>query len=239
MDETFIQEIASLATPEVKTLNGFDFIFGPKGIDQVKFPVPGLVKVFSLSQLVSFIKQADTGVPLIVNIESEVSVSVFEKKINLNGLRTSVASADFSKIVETFPFGSRLSQEDFIIKLMTMFVKNYERDELIKLVGAVRAEKVQTSEDDGISQVAQVKQGVVLTEDRRVENIWLLQPYKTFPEVTQPTVRHMLRLHQRGDELPQFALYDCDGGRWRVDATLEVRKYLQEQLADFSFVTVL
>lgn len=235
MNEMFIREIAKMAAPVREKIGGFEF----SGDKQIKLPLPSEVKVFSLTQLVSFIKMSKTDAPLIVNIKDEAHVEVFEKGLNVNGQRTDVAEANFSEMVDTFPFDQKMSQEDFAIKLMTMFVKDAERDELIKTVQSVRAEKVKTSDDDGISQTIATKAGVHLQAEKRVELVWNLKPFKTFPECEQPVVPHILRLHQRGDEMPLFALYDCDGGRWRVDATLAVRKYLQENLSTLANVAVL
>ena len=240
IDEKAIEKLSDFLSSKVIEQDGYRFHLSKGGVQSFVFPTADVVKVFSLTQIVTYLKSvADPAIQVVVNITGEDSVEVFKKKINLNGKNSKVMSADFSEICETFPCGSKMSQEDFVIALMTSFVKNTERDELIKVVSSVRAEKVQTSDDDGVSQVAQTKAGVTLVKEKKIENIWMLQPFKTFPEIEQPTVPYMLRLHQRGDEMPTFALYDCDGGRWRVATTVDVREYLMTKLMGLDHVTVL
>lgn len=240
IDQYAMEKLGEFVSSKVERVNDRAFHVSKMGAAAVQFPTPKRVDVFSLTQIVTYLKTvSDPGVPLVLNVVREDKVEVFEKKLNANGQRSDVLAADFSEICETFPCEQKMSQEDFIIKLMTMFVKNPERDGLIKTVASVRAEKVQTSDDDGVSQVAQTKAGVMLTTEKKIENIWMLQPFKTFPEIEQPTVPYMLRLHQRGDEMPTFALYDCDGGRWKVSTTVDVREYLVKELGDVKHVAVL
>ena len=218
--------------PEFITeVDGVQFHVNSKGASAVKFPEPDQMDVFSLSQLVELIKNCHSQYDgLIVNIDDFDVVSVVEKEFNNNGKRATVAVADFSEVFDKFPFGQQLSQEDFIIKLMTQFEKDGNRNELIKTVLSIKSEKVSTSDDDGYSQVAAVKAGVHLQAEKKVENLWSLVTYRTFPEVEQPTIPYILRLHQRDSEMPKFALYPCDGGKWKVDLTLRIREWLSTRL---------
>lgn len=227
-----IEKIEEMANGEfVEEIKGTQFHVNSKGASAVKFPEAEQVDVFSVSQLVELIKNCHSQYKgLIVNVDDFDIVSVVEKEFNNNGKRATVAVADFSEVFDKFPFGQQLSQEDFIIKLMTQFEKDGNRSELIKTVLSIKSEKIQTSDDDGYSQVAAVKAGVHLQAEKKVENLWSLKTFRTFPEVEQPTIPYILRLHQRDSEMPKFALYPCDGGKWKVDLTLAIRSWLENRL---------
>lgn len=215
----------------VENIEETHFHVNSKGATVVKFPEPDQIDVFSLSQLVSMVSHCHAQYDgLLVNIDDFDVVSVVEKEFNNNGKRATVAVADFSEVFEKFPFGQQLSQEDFIIKLMTQFEKDGNRSELIKTVLSIKSEKVSTSDDDGYSQVAAVKAGVHLQAEKKLENYWTLKTFRTFPEVEQPTIPYVLRLHQRESEMPKFALYPCDGGKWKIDLTLTIREWLSNRL---------
>lgn len=235
LDGSAVDKIAELATAgdHIKIVEGREFHVNSKGAVAVEFPRHSADEVFSISQVVSWIKNyllTFSGLHLIVNVSSPDHVEVWDSEYNRNLEREALCESDFSGVYDKFPFGTQLSQEDFIIKLQTLFVATDARAQLMKTVAAVRAERVQMSDDDGVSQVAATRAGVVLTNKETIDNLWTLQTFQTFPEVEQPKIPYILRLHQREDELPKFALYPCDGGRWKVDSTIAVRAWLQEAL---------
>lgn len=233
-----IQKIKEMSQSEVVEVEGMSFHKTSSGLSAIRFPAVPTLEVFSLTQLVSFVKawfleEASegkmTGSPLIINVDSPDRVTV-RSQIRPDLSRDTIAEASMEEIHETFPFGTKLSQEDFVIKLMTQFADDEERTAIAQTVSTVRAEKIQEGADDGVSQVVSSKAGVHLTSQKEVKKFWRLKTYKTFPEVEQPTIPYMLRLHQRAEELPQFALYVCDGGKWKIDTTLAVREWLTNQL---------
>ncbi|MEG2294316.1 MAG: hypothetical protein RR936_08180 [Carnobacterium sp.] len=50
-----------------------------------------------------------------------------------------------------------------------------------------------------------------------------MQPYRTFLEVPQPESAFIFRLDDEG----RCALFEADGGLWKNEAILNVRKYLE------------
>ena len=85
-----------------------------------------------------------------------------------------------------------------------------------------------SSVDNGISQEVSVRTGAVLKEQQTVQPIVRLQPYRTFLEVEQPASDFLLRLDKEG----RPALYEADGGAWKLEAKRSIAAYLGEQLAD-------
>lgn len=244
--EEAIQKIMDLGY-KVEEIEGCAFHVSPAGATLLKYPTTPSMKSFSLDNLINFIKTDPLGddEKLVVNIVSHQDVQVESEGLNPNKARDLAAEASMKNIYgQDFPFGRQMKQEEFIINVMTKFVQDAETVKLLKLVSSISQREAKVSDDDGYSQTATVKSGVALVSELKVQNLWKLKTYKTFPEVEQPIIPYVLRLHGGvGD--PQFALYDCDGGSWKIEAVKNVRNYLaaklKEQLPDglYERVTVL
>ena len=85
-----------------------------------------------------------------------------------------------------------------------------------------------SSVDNGISQEVSVRTGAVLKEQKTVQPIVHLQPYRTFLEVEQPASDFLLRLDKEG----RPALDEAGGGAWKLEAKRNIAAYLGEKLAD-------
>ena len=82
--------------------------------------------------------------------------------------------------------------------------------------------------DNGVTQEVSVRRGVALKEQQTVQPIVHLQPYRTFLEVVQPASDFLLRIDKDGHP----ALYEADGGAWKLEAKRSIAAYLGGQLAD-------
>lgn len=67
-----------------------------------------------------------------------------------------------------------------------------------------------------------------MKEGKGVKPIVKLKPYRTFSEVEQPESEFLVRLSDGG----RVALYEADGGAWKLQARRNVADYLKENLAD-------
>jgi hypothetical protein len=57
-----------------------------------------------------------------------------------------------------------------------------------------------------------------------------LAPYRTFREVEQPRSEFLFRLRNKApDNLPECALFEADGGRWKLDAMLTIKEWLKDR----------
>ncbi len=235
-----VEAIANL-TKETKgvvtEIRGQQFVVGHSSATPINFQTPETLEAFSLSQIVSFAKLRTKGQgpfpPLMINVKDPQNVDLQHQFLGENKELVTIASADFSKVAVDFPFEKQLSQEEFIINLQTKFVLDATLEELLRVVSSVKAERTSTSEDDGYSQVASTKAGIVLTNKTEIKNLWNLKTYKTFPEIDQPVIPYILRLHDQGqDRLPKFALYSCDGGQWKVKVTKDIKSFLVNALLE-------
>jgi hypothetical protein len=138
------------------------------------------------------------------------------------------------KLTETaqLPLEKFLSQDEFIIALLSCCVQNEDRDYIAKLAGNATAEKISTAQDDGVSQTVGTRTGSHLQTQETVKNIVKLQLYRTFREVEQPESRFLFRLKQSGDNMPLFAFFQADGGAWKLTAVENIARYLRTKIPD-------
>ena len=122
-----------------------------------------------------------------------------------------------------------MEQEDFILEVMGKTVNDSEteKENLLKVAGLVKSEKVKTATDDGVTQTLTVKNGAFV-ERETIKNPILLRPYRTFPEVEQPLGIFNFRAHQKSDEVPRFSLNDADGGAWKLTAINNIKSFFKE-----------
>jgi hypothetical protein len=137
-------------------------------------------------------------------------------------------------LVMAYPAKPKLNQyiplEDAIINLQTAFVDTDQRAGLLRVLGNVTDEKVNSFKDDGISQSVTAKKGLSLAETVAVPNPLLLSPYRTFVEVEQPASLFVIRLKENNGQPPYVMLAEADGGAWQNEATKNIAEYLNDHL---------
>ena len=163
----------------------------------------------------------------------------------------------------SYPWGSFQEIEQFIIGLQSRFIQDDTTQSILQFVGNVRDEKVNTSQDDGISQTVTAKVGIARVAEAVVPNPVELRPFRTFPEIEQPKSKFVFRMRsgepfellrpfrtfpeieqpkskvfriRSGEPVPICALFEADGGRWKVDAIASIREYLKTALPSVTIV---
>ena len=130
--------------------------------------------------------------------------------------------------VPSISINQSISQERAVVELQSLYAVTPDRDYLLSLLSRIDVNQGVSSVDNGISQEVSVRTGAVLKEQQTVQPIVRLQPYRTFLEVEQPASDFLLRLDKEG----RPALYEADGGAWKLEAKRNIAAYLGEQLAD-------
>lgn len=130
--------------------------------------------------------------------------------------------------VPSISINQSISQERAVVELQSLYAITPDRDYLLSLLSRIDVNQGVSSVDNGISQEVSVRTGAVLKEQQTVQPIVRLQPYRTFLEVEQPASDFLLRLDKEGHP----ALYEADGGAWKLEAKRNIAAYLGEQLAD-------
>ena len=138
-------------------------------------------------------------------------------------------------VVPPLRLGKFMGQEEFVIHLLACYEPAADREAVFKVVGNLTAELVRTVEDDGVTQRATGRAGITRLAEVEIPNPVMLRPFRTFIEVEQPTSPFVLRL-RGGDEsgAPNCALFECDGGQWRLDAIQGVKTWLTDELTGVS-----
>lgn len=131
-----------------------------------------------------------------------------------------------------FVFGRYYDLETFNVALQSLFVDDNDRANVLKVIGGVKEEKVGEYSDDGVSQTVVAKAGIARVSDVRVPNPVTLRPYRTFAEVEQPASPFVLRMKRVEDDMPECALYEADGGKWKLTAIENIAKYLRIKVAE-------
>lgn len=118
--------------------------------------------------------------------------------------------------------------ENAVIELRSCFEPTEDLDYLLELLASINRDDGVKTEDNGVSQVVTVTQGVHIKDFQRVKPRVTLAPYRTFTEVRQPASEFILRL----DDEQRVGLIGADGGRWRLAAKEAICGLFEEALAE-------
>ena len=215
--------------------------FSVKQLYPVKEIEPKPLELNFLDSLVTYLKSNidysfDKNNKLIIEITSPMEIALHTELIgDFNQRFTPVVCA---ALVNPFPWGKFISTEEFIIMAQSRFSETEDLAKIRQIVGNVKSEEVMQFSDDGVSQQVTAKSGVA-----RVENVVIpprvkLAPYRTFIEIEQPESEFVFRA-RKSDGLPLFALFEADGGAWRIEAMKRIKAYLEEQLKEIENVVIL
>ena len=130
--------------------------------------------------------------------------------------------------VPSITYGRAMVAERAVIELQSLYEATGDRDYLLALLSHIDTSQGVSTMDNGVTQEVSVRRGVALKEQQTVQPIVHLQPYRTFLEVAQPASDFLLRVDNGGCP----ALYEADGGAWKLEAKRNIAGYLSAQLAD-------
>lgn len=217
-----LQYIASLANTKIENVDGQEFSTQP--LHLIKQATPECLNVRNLSGFVDYLKSNFDGpVELMIQVTSPTEVRAFTS-FNRDFERNVLIHAN--ALLPDFDFGHWYDTESFNIKLQSVFVSNEDRDIMLKVVGNIKEEQVRSTGDDGVSQLVTAKSGVATVGDVKVPNPVKLAPYRTFVEIEQPSSDFVFRMKDG----PRCALFEADGGAWKLQAMQNIKNYLQKEL---------
>lgn len=226
IDAEFVQKIAELAETQVITVD--DKEYASKPIYNPPAPYEPLAKplgVSTLSGLVSYCRSfVPAGMDHVLHVRSHCEVAVASKIQGVNREREVLIVATAS--IPSFKYGSWLPHSEFMVAIQAQFQDYGDRGKVAKVVGTIREEAAKTSVDDGVTQKVTASAGIALAQEVALPNPVILKPYRTFSEVDQPPSQFVLRV-QAGNGLPNVALFEADGGKWKLEAIQNVREYLE------------
>lgn len=227
-----IERLAKAETQAVVEVEGKKFLGGKEVRPDQYFAQ--LIQMNDLASFANIIKaeQKKFSTPLCVSIDTEISArcyTILDDKLERQMPYSVIA------ILPSFKVGDWYDYEQFIIGVRSKFVANEDRDNLIKLVAGVVHCDEQKLEDNGVTQSVSIKSGTKLQAQAEVKSIVKLKPYRTFIECEQPESEFLFRISNNGT---RYGLFEADGGKWRLQAKLNVKKHLDELLKDTGVITL-
>ena len=151
-----------------------------------------------------------------------------------------------------FAFGKYYDQESFIINVQAKFIGSKaplpiqddygenvrvqydlnDKENVLKFIGTMQTGTLADYGDDGISQKATIQQTVTSKSDAIVPNPVTLVPFRTFLEVEQPASEFVFRVRQDPGGGPSAALFEADGGYWKIAAMWSIKLFLEDALKE-------
>jgi hypothetical protein len=242
-----IDRILSLSEPHTKDMGGITYtdktmspIVPPKAMGVTVNTLQGLADLYARD-----IDGVTTGEAL-VHIVGPQTVALIAKKSDEYGRRQIWATAQYPSDIQRFQFGSWMNTENFIIGLQSCFQRTYiekpdgkvigDWEYVLKVASNVSAESKVTNSDDGISQNVEMAKGIVLKEQATLKSRVMLAPFRTFSEVDQPLSTFVFRVRESNGSI-HLALFEADGGRWRLDAVAGIAKWLKGKFGTAPIIT--
>lgn len=204
-------------------------------IKERTLPAHPEIFIYTLSGFVDFCKLQDNLAgdekPFFVHVKNEQCVCLYSDIFGPSKQRTCFVTASFETLLgKSFRFGEFYDQESFIIGLQSLFEPTPQRAEVLKVIGTIKENEVREFSDDGVTQGVSAKAGIALVANVAVPNPVYLRPFRTFREIEQPESPFILRVRQGKGVKPECALFEADGGRWKLTAIQLINEYLEGKL---------
>src|SRR5579871_71149 len=246
MDEKSIQKIIDISAPHTVEQDGLTYV--DKNLTLLAPKVAPLVACSTLQGLVDLIAagvdEIDQTDALLV-IDDPRNLSLVSNKGDEFGCRKTFASCSYPKECSTFQFGAWMKPESFIIGVQQGFQRvKIENDDgkfapdldyVLGIASKITASNSVDHEDDGIAQRVAVKQGVALKAEAVLKPLVNLAPYRTFAEIDQVVSTFVFRVRIQGEEV-NLALFEGDGGRWRLAAVAAIKAWLSGKVGTIPII---
>lgn len=236
-----MQYLLELKEPTVIEINGQNY--STRSLTHVKHPVPAPLRVNTLSGLCEYILSAfdaEAFSGILIHVVSPTEVVMVSNLMN-DGQRETYVVAN--AMLPDFRFGQFIDIENFIISVQSCFVPNEDSAKILKLVGNIKDTNIKTFGDDGVTQSVTAKSGIATVDEVPVPNPINLAPFRTFIEVEQPESDFIIRIRKSDSRHTEpglvCALFEADGGAWKIDAMANIRGYLEDRLNGVAGVVII
>jgi elongation factor P hydroxylase len=235
-----IEKILSLAPPNISEHG--DLEYTDKNLHLIYPPVPTVITCSTLQGLVDLIFEGfDDLKPeaVFLRVASPTEVELIQNAHDAYGHLRVWAMAKYPQI-ETFKFGVWHRPEAFVIALQQHFQRvkvetaagdfAHDLDYVLGIASKITAEHTSENVDDGFAQRVAVKQGISLKAETVLKPMVNLAPYRTFAEIDQVLSQFVFRAKYEGESgSPLLALFEGDGGRWKLAAVAAIKAWLDGQ----------
>lgn len=239
MNGEAVDKIAELARLDLENqtteINGQ--IYSAYKLDRVPeyCPKVATVEVTTLGGFADFINANKEGImyeEYFVHVVNHRSVMLYSKPTGEDKGREIPVAAHVDTELEKFHFGEFIEGEMFIIKLVSLFQSTDDLERLMSYTAKVDIGEGITLSDDGVTQSAKVERSIsgALTDNNKAPSMVELKPYRTFREIDQPESRFLFRMQAGRSGGVECALFEADGGAWRIDAMKRINIELVNML---------
>lgn len=224
-----LQYLIEIGKPKVLDVDGYKF--STEYLKLVTEPKAKPLVVNTLSALIDYIQcncdhRYRDGNNFLVHVVAHDRVELVSELYN-------DAERDVFMVAQAFQprfaFDQYYGLENFIIAMQACFMKNDDVEKILKVVGNIKDETITQWGDDGVTQSVTAKTGIATVDQVPVPNPVSLAPYRTFIEIEQPESEFVFRMRQ-GNRGPECALFEADGGAWKLKAIESIKTYLLEHL---------
>ncbi len=213
-----------------------------KKIIPIKEPTVSPVQVHTLTGLAALLSDKasdflDHEYSYMIHVVDHQKVQVLAQGVTDWCERQSVILAECLQ-TEGFSFSRFHAPDEFIINFQSLFVPSEEAQNLLKIVSNLAAEAVATSQDNGVSQTATIQTSVASRGTVELKPRWTLAPFRTFLEIDQPPSEFLFRLQNTSTGKPGCALFEADGGRWKLNAIKGIKTWLESSIDKEKFPVI-
>ena len=235
-----MEYIVGLSCPTIQKIG--EETYSDKPLNRISYvPLAKSIEMNTLSSMIDYIK---SGVdhfsdPMIIHVQSPTRVAMYSA---LDCEREREYVVEVNAKLPRFAFDQFQDHESFCIGVQAKCVDDPDTDKalLLKFAGTVEAGSVSEYGDDGVSQKATVKTGIASKGEALVPSPARLKPYRTFVEVEQPISSFIFRMKEdKYSKGIQCALFEADGGAWKIGAMEAIKAYLVKALEGFDNFTVI
>ena len=224
-----MEHVQRLAAPNFKEWEGK--LYSDKHLEEVKpeaGPLPKVLVINTLSGVADYIKnELDNESGYIVHVLDYNQVAIYGEYDPEFCRRKCYISAKSD--LKRFEYGRFMHTESFIIGLMSFFQPTESLVNLLAYAGKMTDETTVNIDDDGITQTASVKTGVVAKADKPVPNPVELIPFETFPEIEGVPRKFIFRVTKSRGAV-ECALFESGDTKWELDYIQAIKRYFEEQL---------
>jgi hypothetical protein len=184
----------------------------------------------AFSQRVSHFAVKNPDLDLGVKVEVGSTVKAEALVLNRSNYQNPPLIARVTSTFKAFQFDKFIEQEQFLISLQTLFVKDENLLRVFNYLSSVKKAGSVEVDDDSFSQEVVVKREVL--RNGKIENPVVLRPLRAFAgEIVQPDGKFTLRVKGNEGDV-EMALFECDGGFWRKTLADNILLNLKENIKE-------
>lgn len=235
-----LEYIVGLSCPTIQEINGETY--SDKPLNRISYiPRASSIEMNTLSSLIDYIKSGvdSFGEQMIIHVQSPTRVCMYSA---LDCGREREYVVEVNAQLPRFAFDQFQDHEAFCIGVQSKCIDDPKTDKalLLRFAGTVEAGSVAEYGDDGVSQKATVKTGIASKGEALVPSPAKLKPFRTFVEVEQPVSSFIFRMKEdKYSKAIQCALFEADGGAWKLEAMQAIKAYLDSELEGVAGFTII